>query len=235
MKKYIFITIIGLALCVGQLQAQQIFKGKITYKTTFSGDEKLIEQAKLFLGTTTEVVSDGKKFRYYIDGGMRNSEFVFEAGKNVFYSIDTKKETITKNNLKAKSTRDRKVTAKKTGKVKIIAGIKTHHVELYNGDKKQVEVWLSDEYYWNLKDHPYKVKGMLLEGSFKDLKNQVILALTLPHPSGKAAIEMTAQEVDTNVPKGAFKLPKGFKMVDETKPQKTEKKDEKKETVKGGE
>lgn len=198
------------------VQAQQVFKGKITYKSTFSGDEKLIEQGKLFLGTHTEVVTNGKKFRYYTEGGMGNKEAMFEAGKKTVYEVDAKAETITKKFLRKKYTYDRKVTLKKTGKIKVIAGMKAYQVELYRRDTKQVTVWLSDEYVWNLKDHPYKVRGLLLEGSTKDLDNRVILKLEFPHPSKKASFTLTAQEVDTNVPKNAFKLPP-FKMVDDTK------------------
>lgn len=214
MTKYI-LAVSMWALLGSSLQAQQIFKGKITYKSSFSGDDQLIQSAKLFLGTSAQIISDGKKFRYTSEGGMRKKEDIFEVGKKIFYKINAKQQTIRKKFLSKKSDRKRNVTLKKTGEVKIIAGIKAYEVEIYRDEKKQVTVWLSDEYVWNLKDHPYRVRGLLLEGSVKDLDCKVILGLEFPHPSGKASITMTAQEIDTNVPKNAFKLP-DYQMVDDT-------------------
>lgn len=214
MTKYILA--IGMwALLGSSLQAQQVFKGKITYKSSFSGDDKLVQSAKLFLGTSAEIISDGKNFRYSSEGGMRKKEVIFEVGKKIYYKVDAKDQTIHKRFLRKKSSRRRKVTLQKTGEVKLIAGLSAYEVEIYRDEKKQVTVWLSNEYIWNLEDHPYKVKGLLLEGSVKDLDYKVILALEFPHPSGKASITMTAQEIDTNVPTNAFKLPE-YQMIDDT-------------------
>lgn len=214
MTKYILA--VGMwALLGSSLQAQQVFKGKITYKSSFSGDDKLIQSAKLFLGTSAEIISDGKNFRYSSEGGMRKKEIIFEVGKKIYYKVDAKDQTIRKKFLTSKFNRRRKVTLKKTGKVKVIAGLNAYEVEIYRDEKKQVTVWLSNEYIWNLKDHPYKVKGLLLDGSVKDLDCKVILALEFPHPSGNASITMTAQEIDTNVPKNAFKLPE-YQIIDDT-------------------
>ena len=234
MKKQTLLFFAGLILSTFQLQAQQIFKGTITYKSSFGGDEKLVEQAKIFMGTGTEIVTDGKNFRYYTSGSMRDKEFIFEAGKQAYYRVNAKDETATRELLRKKRDHSGKLVLKKTGKVKIIAGLKTHHMEMYRKEKKQAEIWVSDEYKWNLADHPYRVKGLLLEGSIKDLDCKVILGLRMFHPSGKAHIDTMAQEIDVNTPKkSAFALPNSFKVIDKTQ-KKVGKPEESKAIKKGG-
>lgn len=235
MKKQTLLLFAGFIFCALSLQAQQVFKGTIMFKTSFGGDKKLIEQAKVFMGTSTEIVTDGKNFRYYTSGGMRDKEFIFETGKETYYRVNAKEETATKELFRKKSDRSKKLVLKKTGKVKIIAGAKTQHIEMYGGDKKRAEIWVSDEYKWNLTDHPYRVQGLMLVGSFNDLDCKVILGLRMFHPSGKAHIDTMAEEIDVNTPKkSAFGLPNSFKVKDNTQKHENKPKETKSETKGGG-
>lgn len=216
MRKTLGLIFFSAVFGLHQTMAQQTFKGKITYKTFFSGDKKLVEQAKTFMGNSLEIVTNGNMFRYYSSGGMSDKEIMFEVGKNIYYQIDPKSETISKESFRSRVRNDHKTKVKKTGKVKIIAGVKAFQIEIYRRDKKRAEAWVSDEYLWNLKAHDgYHLQNILLQGSRSAFENKVILGLRMMHPSGKAQIDLLAQEIDTNVSKKAFKLPE-FQMLDNT-------------------
>lgn len=216
MRKALGLIFFSAVFGLHQTMAQQIFKGKITYKTFFSGDKQLIEQAKTFMGNGLEIITDGKMFRYFNSGGISEKEIMFEVGKDIYYQIDPKSETISKENFRNRVKNDHKTVVKSTGKVKIIAGVKTVQVEIYRRDKKRAEAWVSDEYLWNLKAHDgYHLQNILLQGSRSAFENKVILGLRMTHPSGKAQIDLLAQEIDTNLSEKAFKLPK-FQMLDNT-------------------
>lgn len=226
MKKHLFgFLAFGLLLIVLPAQAQKIFTGKITYKATFSGDEKLVNQARGFMPALEEIISDGKKFRILDEGGFATKEILFEVGKNTYYLIDPKDETITKEKFRKRRKNINPSTIKKTDDVKIVAGLKAQKYEIWKGEKKRLEVWISDDYRWNLADHPYRFnRTLMLDGSASDFDNKVLLGLNFPHPTGKATITVWATEITTKIPKNAFKLPKGFKMVDDDKKTKFEKK-----------
>ena len=199
-------------------QAQQIFKGKITYKTTFTGDEKLVNQAKAFMPALEEIITDGKNFRVLDEGGFATKEILFEAGKEHYYLINAKDETITKEKFRERHKSLSPPTFKKTDEVKQVAGLTAHKYEVWSKEKKRAEVWINDGYRWNLENHPYRFdKTLMLDASASDLENKVLLGLNFPHPSGKANIIVWATEITTEISKDAFILPKGFKMVTEPK------------------
>ncbi|HAS39017.1 MAG TPA: hypothetical protein DCS93_00995 [Microscillaceae bacterium] len=215
-KQIIGLWALGFLLIGVQVQAQQIFKGKITYKTTFSGDEKLVSQAKAFMPALEEIITDGKSFRVLDEGGFATKEILFEAGKEHYYLINAKDETITKEKFRKRSKSISPPTFKKIDEVKQVAGLTARKYEVWVKEKKRAEVWVNEEYVWNLENHPYRFsKTLMLDASTSDLGNKVLLGLNYPHPSGKAEIIVWATEITTNISKDAFKLPKGFKMVTE--------------------
>ena len=216
-KQIIKLWIFGLLLTSWSAQAQQIFKGKITYKTTFTGDEKLVNQAKGFMPELEEIVTDGKNFRILDEGGFVTKEILFEAGNEFYYLISAKDETITKEKFRKRRKRSRPPIFKKTEEVKTVAGLTARKYEVWRKEKKRAEVWVSETYRWNLENHPYRFKKtLMLDASTSDLDNKVLLGLNFPHPTGNAEITVWAKEITTKIPKGAFKLP-DFQMIDRFK------------------
>ncbi|OJJ14205.1 hypothetical protein BKI52_43835 [marine bacterium AO1-C] len=216
-KQIIGLLAFGFLLISLQTQAQQVFKGKITYKTTFTGDEKLVNQAKAFMPALEEIITDGKNFRVLDEGGFATKEIFFEAGNEYYYLISAKDETITKEKFRKRRKSLNPPNFKKTDEVKQVAGLTARKYEVWSKDKKRADVWVNDEYRWNLENHPYRFsKTLMLDASTSDLDNKVLLGLNYPHPSGNANIIVWATEITTNISKDAFKLP-DFQMVDRFK------------------
>mgnify|MGYP001037161136 FL=1 len=80
-------------------------------------------------------------------------------------------------------------------------------------------MWVSKNYRWDLVQlAKYRVKHAFYEISNAYLNGHLILGLKIYNSSGKVAQDVTVQALTPkNISDQAFDLPKGFKIIDETK------------------
>ncbi len=219
MTKSILWLIIGYTLFSSSLFAQQIFKGKLSYSVTRFDDP---QKSKILSETQGYIITNGKKFKHHLvtpqDG---KEEAIFEAGKSIAYLVQYKTKEIIKFRLLEEYRKtDESLTIKRSQTYKNIAGEPAYKVSIYDQDNRMiVDMWVSKNYRWDLVQlAKYRVKHAFYEISNAYLNGHLILGLKIYNSSGKVAQDVTVQALTPkNISDQAFDLPKGFKIIDETK------------------
>ena len=213
MTKSILWLIIGCTLFSSSLFAQQIFKGKLSYRVTQSNPSDSLSE------THGHIITDGKKFRHCLMNPLKGKEeIVFEADKKIVYLVKHRTKKILKAKLPTKFFgNNSKVTVQHTEEIKKIANETARKTIVYERGIKAAEIWISDRYKWNLTGK-YGVNHVLYGISSVLFHDHIILEIQAYDASRKAQKKIVVSHLDKgNIPPHTFDLPKGFKIIDKTK------------------
>lgn len=203
-------------------QAQEIFKGKIVYKTTYEGD---IEAYKSMLPASSTLYFGSGKFKRASDGTTASmiGEVVSTGSDSVLYFVFKSEKTVYKvtaskfkETFEANSSVTTTTTA--TGKTAKILGYtcKEYKITIQSGaNTTENYVWTTDQ--WEVKaPKGGKYTGEMLSSGVKGVPLKRISTISLMGITVK--VTEVATELDTNISDNEFVIPADYKMIEDLPP-----------------